>query len=172
MLKLIFLSTADALMTLSARCLVNWWAPIFASEDGWLPRWLYWFQTPDADLDRGFRDGNGDSIENSFVHWLYFKFRYVRRVFWLYRNSAYGFSYYVIGIPYLPSEWSIVECGDNGMPFYAVGLNGAISRHFEWRGLQIKIGYKVWWYFDVNSKKFILLKNTRIPFVFSITRAN
>ena len=25
--------------------------PAFASEDGWLPKWLWWFQTPDNSID-------------------------------------------------------------------------------------------------------------------------
>lgn len=25
--------------------------PLFASSDGWLPRWLWWFQTPDNSID-------------------------------------------------------------------------------------------------------------------------
>ena len=34
--------------------------PLFASEDGWLPTWLWWFQTPDAPID-------GDSGVERFV---------------------------------------------------------------------------------------------------------
>ena len=25
--------------------------PLFANSDGWLPKWLWWFQTPDNSLD-------------------------------------------------------------------------------------------------------------------------
>ncbi|HEY6898161.1 MAG TPA: hypothetical protein VI279_12945 [Rhodocyclaceae bacterium] len=65
--------------------------PLFASADGWLPRWLWWFQTPDNSLD----GDNGWKTE----HWQWrYKLpaplcRYVGRFGWLLRNPAYGFEW-------------------------------------------------------------------------------
>lgn len=63
---------------------------LFASEDGWLPRWLWWFQTPENPLDGGadyqanhrwFR-GHPD-VDHGWR-------RYVNRVWWMWRNPMYG----------------------------------------------------------------------------------
>lgn len=67
--------------------------PIF-SKDGWLPRWLWWFQTPDFSLD-----GDGGWQDE---HWQFRKklsptlSRYVGQVGWLWRNPAYGFDWTVL----------------------------------------------------------------------------
>lgn len=68
--------------------------PLAASEDGWLPSWLSWFQTPDNSLD-------GDYGWNN-EHWQFRKKlpepfqRYVGRVGWLIRNPGYGMETTVI----------------------------------------------------------------------------
>jgi hypothetical protein len=71
--------------------------PFFA-KDGWLPKWLNWFQTPDNSLygDDGWKT----------EHWMWryklptFLATYVGIVGWLWRNPAYGFGcVYMTGIP-------------------------------------------------------------------------
>lgn len=63
--------------------------PLFANENGWLPNYLNWFQTPDNSLD-------GDSgFEIVFPKTMN---RYLRRVLWLLRNPLYGFDHDVLGI--------------------------------------------------------------------------
>jgi hypothetical protein len=58
---------------------------LFAKDDanglGWLPRWLWWFQTPDNPVDGEpfWRDAHPN--------------RYIRRVGWLWRNAGYGFDW-------------------------------------------------------------------------------
>ena len=75
--------------------------PFLASTDGWLPRWLWWFQTPDNPLD-----GDGGWINE---HWQWrFKLptslcRYVGRVGWLWRNPAYGFGLVTLINPFAAS---------------------------------------------------------------------
>lgn len=56
--------------------------PLFATN-GWLPKWLWWFQTPDNPLfgDRG-----------HWERWMY-KSRYWQQVVWLWRNPVYGFEW-------------------------------------------------------------------------------
>src|SRR4051794_38118577 len=115
----------DRSATLFAWAFVNWWAPLFAqlgpiTSDGKtrygfrLPDWLAWFDTFDDDLDSGARR---DGKERS----------YWRRVAWLYRNSAYGFSYWVLGIPFDPADWHVVSCtgvpDQDGFAFFAVSLD-------------------------------------------------
>lgn len=62
--------------------------PFFA-KDGWLPNWLWWWQTPDNSLygDEGWKH----------EHWLWryklpdFLSAYIGQVGWLWRNPGYGF---------------------------------------------------------------------------------
>lgn len=67
----------------------------FASPEGWLPRRLSWFQTPDYSLD-------GD-WGWTFEHWQFrdklpfWLAEYVGRVGWLWRNNMYGFDIDVLG---------------------------------------------------------------------------
>ena len=74
--------------------------PAFAIGRDTLPRWLSWFQTPDAPLD-------GDSGFQYVKPWV--KSKYWRRSMWIRRNPAYGFS------------WSVLAARPN---------NGAVIRHF------------------------------------------
>lgn len=79
--------------------------PFFASKDGWLPKWLFWFQTPDNSLD-------GDSGWKN-EHWQ-FRYKlpnalgtYVGRVGWLWRNPAYAF-----GCRYIDGNSEVQYSGD------------------------------------------------------------
>lgn len=65
--------------------------PLFASDDGWLPKYLWWFQTPDNSID-------GDNAFNTPSKHPYITKmpRYWRRVFWLIRNPSYGFNWTVL----------------------------------------------------------------------------
>ena len=63
-----------------------------SEKDGWLPRWLWYFQTPDNSLD-------GDTgFQTEHAQWRYkisnvFWQVYVGRVLWLWRNHGYGLDY-------------------------------------------------------------------------------
>lgn len=62
--------------------------PLFAIHRNTLPKWLSWFQTPDATLD-------GDSgFAKIFPIDKYPE--YYRRVRWLWRNPAYGFAWTIL----------------------------------------------------------------------------
>lgn len=80
--------------------LINWpLAPIvvlFAEGDGWLPDWLWYFQTPDNPLDgdAGWKNNKPYPKEyNAYQRW-------VNRFSWLHRNKLYGFGAAVLGIEY------------------------------------------------------------------------
>lgn len=62
--------------------------PLFAIGKERLPKWLTWFQTPNAPLD-------GDRGYQYRYTWL--KCKYGRRVMWLIRNPAGGFCWSPIG---------------------------------------------------------------------------
>ena len=79
-----------------------------ASENGWLPGWLKWFQTPDNSLDgdSGWKNEHRLWRGDSDVDTNKFKI-YVNRVLWLYRNPMYGFDHDVLGAKF--SERSQVK---------------------------------------------------------------
>lgn len=134
---------------------------LFADRHGWLPRWLMWFQTQDASLD--------DTL------WLGWKPGYWSRVRWLWRNPAYGFGYYVLGIPWVKEEW-VVYVDPEPVIFRALNFKRRVSSYYFWRGwLQLKLGYKAWWYIKsgrlTDGKPPVypaMPKDVRVPFVFEI----
>ncbi|HJW26130.1 MAG TPA: hypothetical protein VJ576_14645 [Rhodocyclaceae bacterium] len=75
--------------------------PFFA-RNAWLPRWLWWFQTPDNSLE-------GDSGWQN-EHWQWRKrlpkplCTYVGYTGWLLRNRAYGFKWTAIAAPVVQAD--------------------------------------------------------------------
>lgn len=65
--------------------------PFFVQKNGYLPKWLWWFQTPDnpCDGDSGHLERWG--TETDFIH------TYLRRTAWFLRNVCYGFDINVLG---------------------------------------------------------------------------
>ena len=132
-------------------------AVLFASEDGWLPRWLWWFQTPDTSLDG---DGGWKEEHRRFkVEDKPWK-RWYNRSTWLYRNSMYGFAIDVLGAKTRGSD-VLVSFGDKATSNRPI-RNGLIRRflyrdgkliYFQWyyvrqwsatRCLRVNIGWKLW----------------------------
>ena len=75
--------------------------PLFASKEGWLPRWLWWFQTPDEPLD----GDNGFKTEHAtFKGEVTGLKQYVNRCHWLWRNPAYGFDWQVLAYHPKPDD--------------------------------------------------------------------
>jgi hypothetical protein len=122
----------------------------FADKDGNLPRALRWFQTFDAPLDAGWRDGYfaHTGTPTGFALWWL-------RVRWLWRNPGYGFGYYVAGIAFDPAAWRVVHFSTDGTSSTFIATDG---RHFNialgrsW--LSLKIGWKAWNYFDAPTQTF------------------
>lgn len=92
----------------------------FVGEDGYLPQWLYWFQTPDnsCDGDKGHRE----RWPKDGVFWTW-----LRRTAWLFRNSAYGFNIVAIGFKWQAGDVKTVD----GDP--AVGDRSGVSGLCKWR---------------------------------------
>ena len=91
--------------------------PLFADGKGWLPHWLWWFQTDDNNLDG---DLNGWTTVPVGSYW--------RRVLWLWRNPAYGFDFNVLAI-LLPPGCSITWTGDVNVRNRP---QGKVGRLFVW----------------------------------------
>lgn len=93
--------------------LINFvFAPIFvlfANDDGWLPQWLYWFQTPDNSIDgdlpwqlyrRPFKENSGIK-------------KYFNRIAWLWRNSSCGYANDVVGIKKDDDSYILTNFGNS-----------------------------------------------------------
>jgi hypothetical protein len=94
---------------------------LFANKDGWLPRWLLWFQTPDNTLDGDI----GWMLENKPYrpennHYQ----RWINRFHWLWRNRLYGFSRSVLSVTFNPSTNQILTSGDDTIGNGPAGKSG------------------------------------------------
>ena len=118
-LKWALLAPVSLFMAVFARLLCPI-LPLFASEDGWLPSWLWWFQTPFDSLD-----GDSHSWER---HPGTSKLQtYWRRVCWLWRNAGYGFDMRVCGVSVNPDSDTIEVDGNPD-----IGDNSGISGKCKW----------------------------------------
>ncbi|KPC53039.1 DUF7338 family protein [Amantichitinum ursilacus] len=134
----------DVLMTFAAYLLAPL-LPALATDAGWLPRGLSWFQTPDNPLD-----GDADfSATHAATP------RYMRRVLWLWRNPAYGFAWTVLAARLVDGA-SFTFAGDPAVqdrPVFKAGWMWLRSgRYWHWylvwpsftgRCLRINLGWKL-----------------------------
>lgn len=132
---------------------------LFASEEGWLPSYLSWFQTPDTSLDG---DGGYQALHRPFKVETKSYHRWWNRTRWMYRNSMYGFAIDVLGIKTLPSDLYVCDGSEriSNRPLQ----NGLVRRYlyrdgkliaFQWyyikawsdtRCIRINLGWKLWDY--------------------------
>ncbi len=134
---------ASLLATLIAVFFVNWWAPLFADDQGNLPPWLKWFQTFDASLDAGWQDGYLDPSwgETPFK-------RYLARVYWLYRNPAQGFDYWPFGLPFDTTQWRVIRYIDTPEQVLFVAIGNGFNIYYHGRFGMAKLGWKAWNYWQ------------------------
>ena len=131
--------------------------PFFAKDDGFLPDWLWWFQTPFDSLDGD--DGHWERWPGTDA-WSTYK----RRVAWLWRNAAYGFDMRICGVLIEPNKDVIEIVGNpdisdkNGVSgvcrWYAYKNDELIAwqfyyiYHYEIFGMKkcirIGAGWKIW----------------------------
>ena len=105
-LKWLLLAIPDLLSTPLCWILAPFVVP-FADAEGWLPKSLAWFQTPDNSLD-----GDKGWVNE---HWQW-RYRlpqsvctYVGRVGWLWRNPMYGYTLSVSGAELGPHDLVTVK---------------------------------------------------------------
>ncbi|MDE3023316.1 MAG: hypothetical protein KGI54_15955 [Pseudomonadota bacterium] len=159
---------ASLLATAAACLFVNWWAPIFCDANGNLPKWLKWFQTFDATCDEAWKGGY------IAASWGSTPFRrYLARVYWLYRNPAYGWDYWPFGMQFIPNEWTVKKYTSikSSVTFFAIGPKLAFNFYMQRGGLYVKIGWKAWGYFDPIEKKWLNTSwgpSMRVPLCFTV----
>jgi|GEM_PF-388410 len=112
---------------------------LFAKPNGWLPDWLFWFQTNDASLDgdEGWKNGTRPFADNSGFC------RYVNRCFWLWRNSLYGFNQSVLAVDLTRDHLKLHVIGDPSVGNGPGGKSGLVRRCLVQRG---KILAWQWYY--------------------------
>lgn len=159
-IKYAFLSLVNVLFTYLIAVPLTPIIVLFGDDKGWLPNWLCWFQTFDAPLDAG---------------WIYSYFgtfptpptgfqRYWLRVRWLWRNPAYGFCYWPLGIPYKPTDWYIYTMKVNGTVLEEFAAKTYDGKYFCYTNSNgVKLGYKLWWALDENWKLIPVLPSSRGP---------
>ena len=143
-----FMALASLATTLISILFFNWWVVLFVDENGNLPRWLSYFQTFDATIPKGYLNG----------------------VKWLMRNPAYGFDYYVFGIPWNPSDWTIdrFEADENRVLFLATSKNGGFNFYYLGKYGMYKFGWKVWNDFTGTKLNSRFGDGSHIPICFSV----
>ena len=144
--------------------------PLFADNQGWLPRWLWWLQTPDNSLD----GDNGWKTE----HWQW-RYRlpislstYIGRVGWLLRNPAYAF-----GARYINGNDTVTYTGDTAIGDNNTAREGWLFVHasglFQFtyvkrifntnKCIYVNLGWNIRALVDANNRR----NNYEATFVFS-----
>lgn len=124
--------------------------PLFVQEDGYLPKYLSWFQTPfDA------CDGDEDHMNKwpGSDWWSTYK----RRLAWFLRNVAYGFDMRVLGVEVKPYSDVIETIGNPD-----VSDQNGISGLCRWRVYRQGKLVAWQWYFIYHYQIFGSLRCIRI----------
>lgn len=123
---------------------------LFCKADGYLPTWLAWFQTQDAPLDAGWQDGYFSAPLTPTglrLWWL--------RVRWLWRNPAYGFCYWPLGLAYNPADWvidTLLFAGEARAVLIEFRAHTRDGRYFAYTNSSgQKYGYKLWWALNADN---------------------
>lgn len=138
---------------------------LFASDQGWLPKWLSWFQTPDNSLDgdSGWKNEHRPfKVEDSAIK------QWWNRTRWLHRNSMYGFAIGVLGTSIKPGD--VLEITGNPKVSNRPLQEGLVVRHvirngktiyFQWYYvkawsdtycIRINLGWKLWGFAKGNCQ--------------------
>lgn len=128
---------------------------LFADASGNLPGRLALFQTFDATLDAGWRDGYFGSWQAEGAVPTCWRLWWLRTR-WLWRNPGYTFDYTVLGCAFDSSEWHVIRCevpANGPVSFFTIGPSG----RFNWMGkigrFQVKLGWKAWNMWDSTASK-------------------
>jgi len=126
-----------------------------------LPAWLSWFDTSDNTLDG---DSGWKTESRPYINESNRYRRYINRCHWLWRNSLYGFSGSVMGVPYWVLCDSLFVEGDAAVSNGPPGKSGLVRRYlkrdnkiiaFQWyyirqfkrwpdKCIRINLGWKLW----------------------------
>jgi len=146
MIKYVFYTVIQLLFTALAMILTPVIA-LFTQSDGNLPAYLKWFQTFDATVDEGWKNGYFGTFLTPPTGFKLYWFR----MLWLWRNPAYGFCYYLLGENFDPENWVITKWvkTDTVSYFIAKSKDGKLF-NVSYGGPKgsYKLGWKAWNYFQ------------------------
>lgn len=174
-----FAAALSFVIDLACKFFLNWIVAAFADGSGNLPQALKWFQTFDATLDEGMNArrnelaaGIGGDTWAAFDPWPVTWFqRYKNRAFWLFRNSAYGFDYYLLGVPWNPDEWRVVKFVNTESLVLFIAMGRGFNIYAHGRYGMCKIGWKAWNLYQQDTGRFSASwgDGGKIPLTFSLS---
>lgn len=178
-LRYVLCSFVTVVITALSKVCFNWVVAAFADEGGNLPRYLSWFQTFDATLDEGMYSRRRELKEGTNDDWADFDpypvdsfGRYMNRAKWLQRNTGYGFDYYLLGMPFVPAEWTVRRFEDTAVRTLFIATGPGFNLYYYGRFGMVKFGWKAWNYYDPRTgmwKTSSWGPEWRAPIAFSIT---
>ena len=154
-LKYIIFLPFDVVMKIIGVLLAPFFS-LFVDENGNLPDGLSWFQTPDSNMfgmygDAGFLQEHKDDTHTWLGRWWVC-------TLWQWRNTAHGFSVYVLGVDDRDKPLETVwEAGDGDLKKYfkivaGIGFDfkGSVKYPFVAYRLRWRLGWKL--HQDPNNK--------------------
>jgi hypothetical protein len=77
---------------------------------------------------------------------------YLNRAKWLFRNSGYGFDYYLFGIKWFPQEWTKVKFYNTSeLVIFIASSPDAFNIYYHGKYGMYKLGWKAWNMFSPNQ---------------------
>lgn len=149
-----FLAIVCIVLDVLCKFLLNWLVVPFCDKNGDLPKYLKWFQTFDNNCDRGAFSRERDIKEGNITSTTWGMFwafpvtcwqRYWNRGWWLFRNTAYGFSYYLFGMKFKPENWRCTKWIDTPDLKYQIHkdiVTGAFNLSYSGMLGTYKLGWK------------------------------
>lgn len=171
------LAIVDIVMDIVCKLFLNWVVVIFADKAGNLPRFLYWFQTFDATLYQGqlARERDLQYGKTKYPEFIPYPMtgwqRYLNRGLWLFRNTGYGFNYFLFGLKWEPETWKVLRLVNTPEKsvFFAVGRRGFNFYHRSKYG-RYNLGWKARNMYDEKTGTFSRVwgDGSKVPLICSI----
>jgi len=177
-----FATLLSTLIYIPSLLVIGWILAAFCDEDGNLIYGRKLWQTFDASCDEGrncrqreLAAGLGGDTWTAFNAFPLTAWEdYKNRALWLFRNSCYGWSYYVFGIPWVKADWTIHTYEDTPERTFFFATSGyAFNLYYHGRWGMYKLGWKAWNVHTVVAGIAIFTDNAgmgglgRIPLVIS-----
>jgi hypothetical protein len=174
-----FAAIASLVIDILCKLILNRIVVLFADDNGNLPRALKWFQTFDATLDEGMyarrnelAAGLGGDTWAAFIAYPSTpEETYQNREKWLFRNTGYGFDYYLLGVRWNPNDWRVIRFVETDALLLFIAVGNGFNIYIESRYGMVKLGWKAWNLFNRNTRTFSGSwgDDNRIPITFSLT---
>uniref|UniRef100_UPI0025EAAF3C DUF7338 family protein n=1 Tax=uncultured Ralstonia sp. TaxID=114715 RepID=UPI0025EAAF3C len=96
--------------------------------------------------------------------------RFLARAWWLYRNPAYGWDYWPLGVSFDPSAWRVLRYIDTDTLTLFVAIGNGFNLYYRGRFGMLKLGWKAWNCWDgSNWKAEPFGPSWRLPLAFTVS---